>query len=229
MQYSDQLLDHVGGPKLSQLTSCGAVQLPTLDDYLDVAAWNMICGSKYVDASLNNLILAYLRQTNIAVRQYEIGRANLDNYVAALSRRSHRLRDYLNAIEAFEHCVNAVWKAIELGIKQSIILLGKNHPDARAFVNRDGSIAERINKLNGVAKHWSAEQAAGSHSAPLWITNTGLECDTAEVSFDDLRTVVMDLNENCRWEFVERPKLSRLKVESSLVDSVVTENSGLAS
>jgi hypothetical protein len=69
----------------------------------------------------------------------------------------------------------------------------------------DDSDLERINKLNNVAKHFSAEQAEQT-AAPIWITNIGIESVDASLTFDELHQNVVALFEVARQTFEEIPR-----------------------
>jgi hypothetical protein len=69
----------------------------------------------------------------------------------------------------------------------------------------DNSDLERISKLNNVAKHFNAIQAEQT-STPIWITDVGLKCADAVLTFDELHENVMALSEVARQTIVEIPK-----------------------
>jgi hypothetical protein len=41
VQYSSELLNLFGAPELSELSACGAKELPTLPDFLSDAMWTL--------------------------------------------------------------------------------------------------------------------------------------------------------------------------------------------
>jgi hypothetical protein len=52
VQYSSDILNLFGAPELSELTVCGAKELPRLPDYLPAAIFNQIDGaSRHFGAS----------------------------------------------------------------------------------------------------------------------------------------------------------------------------------
>jgi hypothetical protein len=218
LQYSDELLEYAGGPRLQLLTSCAASELPETPNYIDAAVWNLVCGCKFKDQSVTNLDVAFCRQTNSAIRQYKIGRTSLQKYIEALEVKSHSLNEYHVAIESFEHCLSAVWKAVELFQKSNDAILNISYCGVSVFKKDDNSILERINLLHGTEKHWTVEQAKNG-SAPLWITNVGLECSSAKLSFDELNEVISDLVEICCERFVEIPKLARQRQDEKAMQN----------
>jgi hypothetical protein len=215
-QFSDQLLEYIGGPCLQELTVCGASELPEFPDYLDAAAWNVICGVRYYDLRLTHLAVAFVRQSRVAVQQYKTGRNHLLQFVNALP--FHKLSEYLLAVDCFEHCIGAVYKAVELELKTRNLLLPANHPDRTLFKKNDGSDLHRINALNNIAKHWSADQSLLG-SAPIWITNNGLASSEHALSFAELVQNIVVLNEICHWSHVELPKLARARAELPIAEN----------
>jgi hypothetical protein len=204
VQYSSIILNLIGGPELSELTVCGAKELPELPNYLEAAIWNQITGLAYPDSSVLHLDLAFLRQTNAAIEGYKTGRTHLLRYVEGVGVREHRLNAYLSALTHFEYCLGSVWKAAELFNHMEHKVLNKKLQRLTVFMNGDNSDLERINRLNGVAKHFSTEQAAHT-SAPLWISNIGLKSAADALSFDELHENVIALSDVCRQTFLEIP------------------------
>jgi hypothetical protein len=84
-------------------------------------------------------------------------------------------------------------------------LLGADSKKLTLYKQGDDSELERINKLNNVAKHFSAKQAEQT-STPIWITNVGLKCADTFLSFDELHDNLMALSEAARQTFIEIPK-----------------------
>ena len=84
-------------------------------------------------------------------------------------------------------------------------VLGKDLKKLNLLKKGDNSDLERINKLNNVGRHFSAKQAEQS-STPIWITNVGLKCADAALTFDELHENVMALSEAARQTFIEIPQ-----------------------
>jgi len=205
VQYSSQLLNLFGAPELSELTVCGAKELSQLPDYLSAAIWNHIVGAAHPDTSVRHLDLAFLRRTNAAAEEYSTGRSYLRRYIEGLEAGEHRLVAYLSALTHFEQCLSAIWQAAELFNRMEHKVLGRDLNNLDLFKRGDNSDLERINKLNNVARHFSAKQAEQT-STPIWITNVGLKCADAALTFDELHENVMALSEAARQTFIEIPK-----------------------
>jgi hypothetical protein len=205
VQYSSEILDLFGAPELSDLNVCGAKELPKLPDYLSAAIWNHIGGAMHPDTSVRHLDLAFLRRTNAAAEEYHTGRSYLLRYIEGVAAREHRLGAYLSALTHFEQCLSSIWQAAELFNRMEHKVLGTDLQKLTLFKKGDNSDLERINKLNNAAKHFSAMQAEQT-STPIWITNVGLKCADATLSFDELNDNLMALSEAARQTFVEIPK-----------------------
>jgi hypothetical protein len=205
VQYSSEILNLFGAPELSELTICGAKELPKLPDYLSAAIWNHIVGVVHPDTSVRHLDLAFLRRANAAAEEYRSGRSHLLRYVEGVEGGEHRLGAYLSALTHFEQCLGAIWQAAELFNRMEHKVLGTNPKKLTIYNGGENSDLERINKLNNVAKHFNAIQAEQT-STPIWITNLGIKCADAALSFDELCENVMALSEVARQTFVEIPK-----------------------
>lgn len=207
VQYSSEILNLFGAPELSELTVCGAKELPKLPDYLSAAIWNHIVGVVFPNTSVRHLDLAFLRRANAAAEEYRTGRSHLLRYVEGVEVGEHRLGAYLSALTHFEQCLGAIWQAAELFNKMEHKILGTTAKEFTLFKKGENSDLERINKLNNVAKHFNAIQAEQT-STPIWITNVGIKTIDINValSFDDLYENVMALSEVARQTFVEIPK-----------------------
>jgi hypothetical protein len=205
VQYAPDILNLFGAPELSELTVCGAKDLPRLPDYLSAAIWNHIVGAEHPDIAVRHLDLAFLRRTNAAAEEYSAGRSYLLRYIEGVEAGEHRLGAYLSALTHFEQCLGSIWKAAELFNRMEHKVLGTDPTKLTLYKQGQNSDLERINSLNNIAKHFSAIQAEQT-STPIWITNVGLKCVDAALSFDELYDNLIALSEAARQTFVEIPK-----------------------
>jgi len=205
VQYSAEILDQFGAPELSKLSVCGAKELLKPPDYLSAAMFNYIVGVFHPDMSVRRLDLAFLRRMNAAYEDYGLGRENLRQYIEGVESAEHRLGKYLSALTHFEQCIGSVWQAAELFNRMEHRVLSKDTKKLTLYKQGEESDLERINTLNNVSKHFNAEQAEQS-STPVWITNEGLKCANATLSFDELRENLLALSEAARQTFVEIPR-----------------------
>jgi len=120
-----------------------------------------------------------------AVTEYRVGRAELQRYVERLPRTNGHFSLALAALSHFEQSVAALYQAATL--LKSLV----NGPPL--FASNDGSVMDRLNKIYNRSKHF--EEGPGSIApppAPVWLTNDGLECSNAAVTFSELRDLILD-------------------------------------
>jgi hypothetical protein len=167
--------------------------------------WAHIDGAAHPDTSVRHLDLAFLRRMNAAAEEYSTGRGCLLRYIEGVEAGEHRLGRYLAALTHLEQCLSALWQAAELFNRMEQKVLGTASNNLTLYNKGDNSDLERINKLNNVAKHFSAIRAEQT-SSPIWITNAGLKCAEASLSFDEIYDNLMALSEVARQTFVEIPR-----------------------
>lgn len=163
--------------------------------------WNHIVGAAHPDTSVRHLDVAFLRRMNAAAEEYSTGRGYLLRYIEGVEAGEHRLGAYLAALMPFEQCLSSLWQAAELFNHMKNKVLGT---DSKVY-NKGDSDVERINILHNVSKHFSADQAEQT-STPIWITNVGLKCAKAALSFDEVYENLVAHSEAARQTFVEIPK-----------------------
>jgi hypothetical protein len=96
-------------------------------------------------------------------------------YIEALSGGNHRVESIWSALRHFEQCISSYSQASTFFDRLEERLLKMKPGSMRRYEPNDGSDFERIADMYNVSKHFSAEQAS-KVSAPVWVTNTGLEC-----------------------------------------------------
>ena len=88
---------------------------------------------------------------------------------------------YFRALLHFEVCISQTYQALEL-----LAMASKK----KVFDKGDGSKEERLYRLYIQAKHTDRMIESGQiptqATTSVWITNVGLECDGAALSFDEL-------------------------------------------
>lgn len=203
-QFSNEILNTFLAPALSELTVCGAKELPAHPDYLSPAIWSHIAGLRYKKPALLHLSVTFLKRSMSATDEYRMAREDLLRYVDGLSHQQHRLAAILSALSHFEQCVGAVYQAVELYGKTEQWLLSTGQTKPNLFKSGDGSDLDRLNKLNNFVKHFKPDQAATT-SSPMWITNRGLESTDSVVAFDELFENIQALWEVNRVMFVDIP------------------------
>ena len=208
MQYSSEILNLFGGPELSDLSVCGAKELPEPLDYLSAAIWNHIVGTRIRYTSVQHLALVMLKRNYGACQEYLAARCDLLFYVERLRAGNHHLRAYLSALRHFEQCICAIWQAEDAFDKIEHKLLNDGITKCTVFTLGDNSVLEKINSLYNLIKHFDAKQAEHT-SSPIWITNLGLKSATHFVHFEELYSNLTALLEAARQTFIEIPKAGR--------------------
>jgi hypothetical protein len=205
--YAPGILNLFGVSELSNLTECGAKELPALPDYLTIAMLNHISGvTWHPEPAVRHLDLNFLRRMHAAAEEYRLGRDHLVRCVEALAGGRHLLGAYLSALTHFEQCLGAIWQALELFDRMGKKVQGDQSKKMTLYTPNQGSDLERINQLYNGVKHFNADQAEKT-STPIWITNRGIKgYGGLELSFDELYDNVMALSEVARVTFVEIPQ-----------------------
>jgi hypothetical protein len=197
-RFGSYVLDEYGAPKLSELTKCGAPELPELPNHLAVAVLNLVVGVRgdYAKDDRRRR-LNFIRRTETAVGEYRLGRAKLQAYVEQLSSRNNHFLEALRALSHFEQCAAASYQAAELAAG----LLSR-----RLFEKVDGSRWNRLYNIYNRSKHFGAERRsslkarqAGNRApfpaVPVWLINEGLESTDASITFAELHDIIVNLRE----------------------------------
>jgi hypothetical protein len=147
-----------------------------------------------LSGTLNNVFIAslapkprayyfnFLRRAEAAFASYRSARSELIEYI-----RTPRnvLSPYFKALLNFEVCIGQTYQALEL-----LATAGKT----KVFDPKDGSKEERLHRLYIQSKHMDrmidGGQIPTQATAALWITNQGLECKGAALSFEELLSLM---------------------------------------
>ena len=159
--------------------------------------------------------------TNSAVNSYVAGQKHLHHYIEGLVGKQHGLRSYLSASSAFENCVGSIWKAAEVFDRMKRHVMSEPGTSLTVFTSGSNTDLERVNKINNTVKHFKPEQAEKS-SAPIWITDRGLESLDASLDFEELYDNLIALRQVCRTIFVEIPTEARDLKEKQSKGSIPT-------
>lgn len=210
VQYSNEILNLFGAFDLQHLTECGANELgpKTRWDLFDNAFWNHVFGIAYPNKPVQHLQLTFLRRAYAAVREYDSGRSALLRFVTENRAQKHNLSALLTAITHFEQCIGQVWQAVALHNRMEHAILNSGVRRITAYTAGEGSDLERTHMLYNVIKHFDVDQAAVA-SSPIWITNSGLKCNSAFVSFAELEETITSLVAVAEEIFVTIPREAR--------------------
>jgi hypothetical protein len=204
----DETRDKVIAPKLSKLVRPAIVDIASERKYpLSVFILNM-------DLSLvspnkhRQLIFNIIRKAEDAFDEYCLAVNGLRSHLAApKSTVSH----YFSAVRHFEHCLAHLYQAV-----CCMNSLASSWGGPRQFDSGDGSILERIHIIHNEIKHMDDRFQDGKFanedtfrlfatnrgvtdtsdrvgSIPMWLTDDGLECPGAVVTYQELAQEIREL------------------------------------
>ncbi len=183
-QPTDYMLDHFVAHKLSQLTECGAAELPEKSSWLNAFILNNLFMVNF-PLKTRAYLFNFLRRAEGALSGYREARLALINYV---NTPRSTIYPYFKALSLFEICVSQCYQGYELLATAS---------GERFFEQGDGSAAERLQKLYVDSKHMDCmidgEKVPLEATVPLWITNSGLESGRAALSFLELEEILLNM------------------------------------
>ncbi len=189
MPLTNWALDKYVAPDLSKLTECNAIDMTGFDDQCEDWVANFVLNSMLrvdVQAPYRAYTFVLLRRAEMAFVEHENARIALQQYVSG-GRGAITL--YLRAVFHFESFVAQSYQALEVIRKWT----GED-----LFENRDGSVLDRLNLIYGRSKHADKAIAAGQlppdATMPVWLTNDGLQADSALLTYDDMADVLKELS-----------------------------------
>jgi hypothetical protein len=186
MPLTNYTLDTFVAPKLSLLTECGAREIPTFTNSLNV----FILNSAFITGKLPDKYQAYtfnfIRRAEGALLAYREARNALIEYLAT---PRDVLSPYFRALLYFEVCLSQCY--------QGYMLLREAWDKKNFFEKDDNSAAERLEKLYADFRHMEVRIKDGDILAEatvaVWITNQGLESCRATLSFDELTEILVHM------------------------------------
>lgn len=194
--------DNLIAPDISRLVHCGMSDISDQKKYI---LNNFITNIKFSAALKNEsrrIIFNFIRKTEICFNEYCYARNHLIEYIKT---KNEMVTPYFQSIAHLENCLMHLYQAAMLfnGI------IGE-----KQFQTNDGSVLDRVNKVYNQIKYIESyahgSQTGGASSfemfikyqnersslereeigdlstTALWITNSGIECKMAEISFTEL-------------------------------------------
>jgi hypothetical protein len=195
VQFSDEIVDKNVAPFASKITKCGAPLLRANDNYFAKYLFLASFAQKKFKPHIHALLVVFHRRVDFACVAYRQGRRRLLAY--SKNPKNSNTRLVRLAISFFETCaVHAVAATLCAGtivesLKQAastddrvnrlrLIANSVRHFDEEVFGKKDN---RRIQKSFGIS--------------PVWVTNVGVACKKAEVTFVELRSVLKELLDEC--------------------------------
>jgi hypothetical protein len=159
------------------------------------------------------LLFNLIRKADDAFDEYCRAASSLKDYVTA---RGLTLSHYFSAIRHFEHCLAHLYQAVRCMNALTVTWGGE-----KQFICGDGSILERVVIIHNQIKHMDErfengdfgeansfalfatksdgtktvadDDAAGIANVPMWLTDDGLECAKAAITYRELAQEIREL------------------------------------
>lgn len=153
---------------------------------------------------LARMVLMFGRRVEHAVREYRTGRELLVSYVEGLNEKNNHFLRAMRATTHFEQCIASACQASGFITRINAIL------DPASFGGKDDR-AVRLKKMWNRSKHFDEDLdkpslPSAEITAPIWVTNQGLESTSVSVTFEELHSVMVDLLSALRFFAEELPK-----------------------
>jgi hypothetical protein len=185
-RFSNYALDNFVGFQLSLLTECGAKPIDEAPTWLAVFVLNSTL-SATKEPKAYSYSLNFLRRAEGAVSSYISASLALSGYT---NSSASSISQYFRALFHLESSIAQLWMADTL-----IAKLGGTRP----FEPKSGSFEERLYAIYNASKHAENKIASGTMPVgapvPVWITNRGIECSEALVSFAELEEKLHSIRE----------------------------------
>jgi hypothetical protein len=209
------VLEQFISPELSQLNVSGAPELKEPPNYFGSFILNAIFKVRYAD-EWRCLGLVFLRRYQHAVREYAMGREVLQEYIEKLKISNNHTGTYLKAVTHFEQAIASICISL-LSLRQVIKCAS---PHEKNIIFTDGRFAkippgnvtkyDRLKEIYNRSKHFDEDIAEAKTPSemlpsPVWVTNLGIKCSTAEVSFQELIEIFNEVSSSAKWLSEEAP------------------------
>lgn len=199
MQWSNHILDNYVAPKLSELNKCFPPEVAELPKYAESLTLNQIFSSTRYKDSTKVVFSSFISRLRLGTEEYRHGRESLLKY-ESLPDHSH-LQFHRIALSKFENCV--------LQTYLSIACLNSLHhiiPELQpVFRKGDNSDYDRLRLLSNRIKHFDEDIVEAARLnitppiSPVWITNSGLDCTNASITFDELASILKSQAEDAKY------------------------------
>jgi hypothetical protein len=186
MQPTNYFLDKFVAHKLSLLTECGAPELSANPNWIGQFVINTMLIAK-PQPKQRAFAFTFLRRAEGAFSAYRAARSALIEYVET---PRNVFSPYFKALLNFEVCIGQCGQLIELI---------KSATGMSSFQKNDKSDNERLHKIYIFSKHMDKMIADNrlptDATAAIWITNVGLECKSAKITFDELFEILRSIGQ----------------------------------
>ena len=208
----DSAKDKLIAPKISKLTAPLVPDLSPLRK--DLIATFILNDLQWVVSNRNRqLLFNIIRKAEDAREEYCLAAESVKNHVRPTMWRN--LNHYFDALRRFEQCLSHLYEATSCMNR-----LHQPFDGLRQFDPGDRSILERVQIMHNSIKHMderfdmgpfaketsfsffaAKDEATGGDkdfdtagSVPMWLTNEGLECARARISYAELAQEIRDFS-----------------------------------
>ena len=184
MPLTHYALDTFVAQNMSRLTECNAKLIGEVFEQSQDWMGNFVLNSIFripVAQEHKPFIFTFLRRAEMALLEYEQGRAALTEYV---KKPSNHISLYFQALHHFEITINLLYQAYELVMKKLNIKL---------FIKNDSSPLERLNRTYNVIKHAEFSSIPEGNLHPVWLHNEGIFVSTAYINFDEIYDMLIEI------------------------------------
>lgn len=186
MPLSNYAKDKFVAPRLSKLTQCHVPDMSQHDSQCMDWITNYVLNTSLrvnVPQPQRAFHFMFLRRSETAFYEYDNARNCLDEYV-----KHKRLYRFIRAVHHFESFLSQAWQGYEI-LRRLL--------DRRVFEKGDGSPHERLHILHCKSKHSDSAiergEVPGDTTMPIWLTNDGIECAEATLSYEEMSEVLVEL------------------------------------
>jgi hypothetical protein len=183
MPLSMYALDNFVAQDLSQLTECQALTVaPEFPEYTSWLSSFVLNWIFQISLSKEKAALAFalIRRAEGAVLDYEEARELLTDIVGG----QRNISLYFRCLRRFESSVGMLYQSLDFVRKA----LGD-----QLFTQGDGSPYERLNQIYNISRHSNPEALPAGQLHAVWIKNDGLYTDGANLTFAELRDLILDI------------------------------------
>lgn len=176
MPFTPAALNQFISKKIVEVTACGArdvsLEFPTASKWVSCFGLVVIFNDQ-PKPEYRHFALQFVRRTEMALTHYKSAHGALRDLIDG-----HRGRwsPYFKALSYFEDAMSQLYQAYDSSRK----VLGKP-----LFASGDGSPLQRLNQLYNTSRHELADT-----EQPVWITNQGLESESAVLAFGELEELL---------------------------------------
>ncbi|QPK61821.1 hypothetical protein IVG45_13200 [Methylomonas sp. LL1] len=194
IKFSSAILDNFA-PTLSKLSN---ITLPDLTNYDSQSCFwvqNYLLSTefraRYPDP-YHQIAMSYMRRVEASFREYELARTSLISYV---SGEREKVSTYFSSIYHFEQLVSQSYQAYMLMRHLLHNETGTKYNEL--FKSSDGSGLSRLYKIYNYIKHCDEKlylnKFPENASIPIWLTNTCICCQEAELKYEEIIEMLKDL------------------------------------